>query len=131
MTGRVCAGLATVGLAAVLTGCGGVEGEGVRAVVTEFADPATSPETRCDLLAPATRATLEADEGSSCPDVLPELPLGTGAVGSVQVWGEEAQARLADDTLFLTRTGEGWRVLAGACRPQGPDQPYRCDLEAS
>jgi hypothetical protein len=131
VTRRVRAGSVTVALAAVLTGCGGVEADGVRAVVSEFADPGTSPEARCDLLAPGTRSGLEADEESSCPEVLPQLPLGTGAVEQVQVWGEEAQARLADDTLFLTRTGDGWRVLAGACRPQGPELPYRCRLEAS
>ena len=42
----------------------------------------------------------------------------------MEVWGEEAQARLTDDTVFLTRTADGWRVTAAACRSQGADLPY-------
>jgi hypothetical protein len=49
----------------------------------------------------------------------------------VAVWGEEAQARLTDDTLFLTRTAEGWLVTAAACRSQGADLPYECQVEGS
>jgi len=123
--------LLVVGPGVLLAGCGSVEEDGVRTVVAAFADPGASPAERCGLLAPATRTTLESDEEAPCPEALPLLGLGTGAVESVQVWGEEAQARLSDDTLFLTRTGDGWRVLAGACRPEGPDEPYRCALEAS
>jgi uncharacterized protein YhdP len=63
--------------------------------------------------------------------VLGALPLGTGGIESVAVWGEEAQVRLGDDTLFLTRTADGWRVMAGACRAQGADEPYSCRLAAS
>ena len=47
------------------------------------------------------------------------------------MWGEEAQVRLSDDTLFLTRTADGWRVSAAACTAQGAELPYECQLEAS
>jgi len=123
--------LLAAGLSALLAGCGSVEDDGVRTVVAAFADPGASARERCDLLAPATLTTLENDEEAPCAEALPQLPLGTGAVESVEVWGEEAQARLSDDTLFLTRTRQGWRVLAGACTPQGPELPHRCRLEAS
>jgi hypothetical protein len=58
------------------------------------------------------------------------VPLGAGDVVSVEVWGEDALVHLTDDTLFLTRTENGWRVSAGACEPQ-PDAPYVCGVEAS
>ena len=47
----------------------------------------------------------------------------------MEVWGEEAQARLTDDTFFLTRTADGWRVTAAACRSRGADLPYTCRVE--
>jgi hypothetical protein len=51
-------------------------------------------------------------------------------VVSVDVWGAEAQVKLADDTLFLTQTDDGWRVAAAGCRAQGSDEPYDCQVEA-
>ena len=47
------------------------------------------------------------------------------------MWGEEAQAKLSDDTLFLTHTPAGWRVFAAACVPQGQEQPYDCEVESA
>jgi hypothetical protein len=44
------------------------------------------------------------------------------------VWGDEAQVRLSDDTLFLTHTSAGWKVVAAGCTPNG-DLPYECRLE--
>jgi hypothetical protein len=52
-------------------------------------------------------------------------------VTAVEVWGAEAQVRLADDTVFLTRTSDGWRVSAAACTPRGEGLPYDCRLAAS
>jgi hypothetical protein len=123
--------LLAAGLLPALAGCGALDEDGVRSVASAFADPAVPVEQRCALLAPGTRTTLEGEERAPCAQALPEVPLGTGRVEAVEVWGEEAQARLADDTLFLTRTRDGWRVSAGACRPQGEDTPYDCRLEGS
>jgi hypothetical protein len=39
--------------------------------------------------------------------------------------------QLTDDTLFLTRTSHGWKVMAAACRPQAEQQPYDCQVEGS
>jgi hypothetical protein len=71
------------------------------------------------------------EESSTCEEAIGQVPLGAGKVTAVEVWGEEAQVRLTDDTLFLTRTTDGWRISAAACTPQGESLPYDCRLEAS
>ena len=112
----------------LLSGCGGLSDDDVRRVAADFA--AGGPGERCELLAPSTHAALS-EESASCEDALEEIGPGSGTVTEVAVWGEEAQARLSDDTLFLTRTSSGWRVLAAACRAQGQDEPYDCQVEGA
>jgi hypothetical protein len=119
-------GLAT---ALLLSGCGGLSDDEVGRVAEDFAGGDAA--ARCDLLAPGAFAALVEAESSSCEEAIEQLPVGSGAVTEVQVWGEEAQARLSDDTLFLTRTSSGWRVMAAACRPQGQDEPYDCQVETA
>jgi hypothetical protein len=121
----------TAGIAALtllLAGCGGLSDDEVRAVAAQFA--AGEAAERCQLLASATLAAL-AEESATCADALEQVPLGSGEVAEVAVWGEEAQVKLSDDTLFLTRTSSGWRVMAAACRPQGQDRPYECRVEGA
>jgi hypothetical protein len=120
-------GLAVAGLAA---GCASSELPDVERVAALFADPDGDPAERCDLLASATETALTRDEGMPCPDALPELPIGSGAVRSVAVWDREAQVQLTDDTFFLTRTDQGWRVTAAACTAR-PERPYACEVEGS
>lgn len=113
----------------LLGGCGDLSGAEVEDVATAFARAGGEPATRCDLLAGSTLAQVQ-QEGP-CEDVLVELPLGSGEVTAVEVWGEEAQVRLSDDTLFLTRTADGWRISAAACTPRGAELPYACEVSAS
>jgi hypothetical protein len=115
--------------AVVLTGCGDLSAGEVQSAASTFAS--ADDTARCDLLAPSTLASLVQDESTPCEDAIGDLPIGSGDVLSVAVWGEEAQAKLADDTLFLTRTSSGWRVMAAACTSQGGDKPYDCQLEGS
>ena len=122
---------AVAAAALLLCGCGNPSADEVRNVATAFAGDGDDPSARCDLLAPATLASLLQQQTSPCPEVIQGLPLGSGKVMQVEVWGEEAQAKLADDTLFLTRTSAGWRVMAAACTPKGGHQPYDCQLESS
>ncbi|MFI7634132.1 hypothetical protein [Nonomuraea sp. NPDC049400] len=78
-----------------------------------------------------TRKTAEKlpDPGQSCAEALREVGLGPGgSVTSVSVWGEDAQVRLAGDTLFLHRFSDGWRVRAAGCEPVA-DLPYECEVE--
>jgi hypothetical protein len=128
---RGFATVAAVVAALMLSGCGSLDADAVENVASTFADGGTDAATRCGLLAPKTLDALVEDEGAACEDAIGDVPVGTGALTSVEVWGEEAQVKLADDTLFLTRTFAGWRVMAAACTPQGAEQPYDCRLEGS
>ena len=95
-----------------------------RRVAVDFASG--DPAVRCELLAPAALAALER-EGPCVAVVGASAPAGGQLLQSV-VWGDEAQVRLSGDTLFLTRTGAGWKVVAAGCTPNG-DLPYECSLE--
>jgi hypothetical protein len=113
----------------LLTGCGGLAERDVAEVAADFA--AGDAAARCDLLAPATLASLVEEESTSCEEAIEQVDIGSGDVLEVGVWGEEAQAKLSDDTVFLTHTPAGWRVFAAACVPQGQDQPYDCEVESA
>jgi hypothetical protein len=117
-------------LAVGLTGCASAQEPEVQRVATAFEDAGGPPEARCALLAPTTLASLEEDQSASCADAIGQLPLAGGEVESVEVWGGDAQVRLAGDTVFLTETKSGWRVTAAACRPQA-EEPYDCEVEAA
>jgi hypothetical protein len=124
--------LTAVGAALVLLGgCGNVADDDVARVATAFAQDAQDAAARCALLAPSTQATLAKQESSACPDAIGNVQAGTGRLVSVQVWGEEAQVKLTDDTFFLTRTSAGWKILAAGCKPRSQEQPYDCELQAS
>jgi hypothetical protein len=126
-------GVRAVGVALVLVpglwvaGCANADEPNVRAAASSFAGG--DDQGRCGLLSPATLSSLEAEEDAACPEAIGQLPLGSGDVVSVEVWGEDALVHLSDDTLFLT-WDDGWVVSAAACEPRG-DGPYECQLEAS
>jgi hypothetical protein len=126
----LAAAAATAG-ALLLSGCGNLGADAVANVATTFADGGTDATTRCRLLAENTLAALVENEGTACEEAIGDLPIGTGTPTSVEVWGEEAQVKLTDDTLFLTRTTDGWRVMAAACRLRAEEQPYDCQVEGS
>ena len=123
----VVLGAGTVGL--LLTGCGWLAEGDVTRVAEQFADGDAA--ARCDLLAPGALAALVEEESTSCEEAIEQVGIGSGDVTEVGVWGEEAQAKLADDTLFLTHTPAGWRVFAAACVPQGQGRPYDCEVESA
>jgi hypothetical protein len=121
--------LVVAGACVALTGCSSMQRSEVEQVATDFEDPAADPQTRCDLLAPATLAAFEQDESASCAEAIEQVPLGGGGeIESVEIWGGDAQVRLSGDTLFLTETRAGWRITAGACEPRG-EAPYDCGVE--
>jgi hypothetical protein len=119
----------TATVALLLTGCGGLAEPEVARVAEDFAGGDAA--ARCELLAPATLSALVEEESAPCEDAIEQVDIGSGDVMEVGVWGEEAQAKLSDDTLFLTHTPDGWRVFAAACAPQGQDQPYDCEVESA
>jgi hypothetical protein len=124
--GRLLGLVSLLACAVFGTGCAGLQRPEVEEVAAAFA--AGAPSQRCGLLAPATLAALEFEESASCGESVGALAPPGGQVVHTEVWGDEAQVRLADDTVFLTRTNAGWRVAAAGCTPNG-DAPYQCRLE--
>jgi hypothetical protein len=128
---RVCAVRALcvpVVVAGTAGACTNADEPEVRDVAASFAG--ADPAGRCRLLAASTLTALEKDESSPCPAAIAGLPLGSGEVRSVEVWGQDALVHLSDDSLFLTRGPNGWQVSAAACEPDG-EGPYVCQLEGS
>jgi hypothetical protein len=128
MTAMRAARVLVLGVAVAVAGCANADEPDVRAAAASFAGG--DAEARCGLLAPTTMESLVEEEQAACPEAIAELPVGSGAVVSVAVWGEDALVHLSDDTLFLTRTDAGWLVSAAACQARG-EQPYECQLEGS
>src|SRR5687768_5353657 len=86
--------LLVAGACVALTGCSSMQRSEVEQVATDFEDPAADPQTRCDLLAPATLAAFEKDESASCAEAIEQVPLGAGGeIESVEIWGGDAQVR--------------------------------------
>jgi hypothetical protein len=87
--------------------------------------------TACGLLAPRTRSELEQSESKSCDQaVLDEDLPRPGSPDGTKVYGQWAQVRLSDDTVFLAVFPGGWRVVAAGCKSRG-EQPYDCMLQGS
>jgi hypothetical protein len=87
--------------------------------------------TACAVLAPPTRKELEQSESERCAKALPgqDIPAAT-AGADVEVFGDEAIARVPGDVLFLTNVGGTWMVTAAGCKPQ-PGEPYDCEVKGS
>jgi hypothetical protein len=120
--------VALVAGVAALAGCSSAHEPAVEQAAMTFEDPSADPEARCDLLAPATRAAFEQSESAPCSEAVQDLQLQGGDVESIEIWGRDAQVKVAGDTVFLTETGAGWRITAAACRPQA-EAPYDCEVD--
>jgi hypothetical protein len=84
----------------------------------------------CALLAPDTASEVGQSAGESCAKAILDEDLPSpGAVSGTEVYGQWAQVRLTDDTVFLGVFPGGWRVVAAGCRPRGGDRPYDCVLQ--
>ncbi|MBT2383750.1 hypothetical protein J7E86_09155 [Streptomyces sp. ISL-11] len=129
---RTGAALTVLALAAV-TACGTLSArrDDALAAVTRFeqALAAGRNEPLCAALAPATREELEHSADSPCAQAVgqEELP-AAGAVRHVDVYGDQARAVLAHDTLFLAHFPDGWKVTAAGCVPR-PQRPYQCAVK--
>ena len=122
--------LAVATMATVAAAGCAVDTEGPARTAERFhtALAAHQEESACALLARRTAEKLPG-RGQSCAEALRELGFGPGgAVSAVSVWGDEAQVRLAGDTLFLHRFSDGWRIRAAGCEPEG-DLPYDCEVD--
>jgi hypothetical protein len=123
------AGAAAAGAVLMLCGCG-VDDAAVEQAASAFGSALAAGDLSraCELLAPATRATLEYQQPQPCPQALLGDNLHSGPIGQVEVWGGEARAHAGSDTWFLTRTRQGWRIAAAGCVPQGDNVPYLCKV---
>lgn len=124
-----------LGALLALAGCAG-QGSAEDAPAADTAERFTQTVTAdtpaaCALLAPQTRVELESGHGP-CDQSLPQsdVPDDAGKVREVKVYGKDAVAYLERDTVFLARFGEGWRVTAAGCTPNG-DKPYECDVKGN
>jgi hypothetical protein len=122
----------TAGLGGCSAGGRGTPSGPVKAVEAfEAALSRGDAATACDLLTPPTRHELEQSQSEKCAKALPDqkIPAAT-ADADVDVYGDEAIARVSSDVVFLTNVGGTWMVSAAGCTPQ-PDQPYDCEVKGS
>jgi hypothetical protein len=118
----------------VLSSCGNAQDDDVARVARAFysAVEAGKGAQACALLAPATRTELQQSSGTPCDEaILDEVETPVGRQVDVDAFGTMAQARLAGDTVFLTRFDTGWLVMAAACtRPKQPGA-YECRVKGA
>jgi hypothetical protein len=97
------------------------------AVRWQKAVDARDGEAACAVLAPGTLKTVAEDQ--PCPQAILDKDLPRpGTVVETSVYGQWAQVKLDDDTVFLGAFPGGWRVVAAGCTPQG-SRPYDCTVE--
>ncbi|MEV6905099.1 hypothetical protein [Amycolatopsis sp. NPDC051372] len=103
-------------------GCGAADAPEAQATAQGFVTAAATGTAveACALLAPRARDALGP---AGCQPVLAEVP--HAPVVSASVWGDEAQARSAADTLFLHEFPDGWRVTGAGCHLRN-EQVYDC-----
>lgn len=84
-------------------------------------------EAACALLAPDTARSVAEDE--PCPQAILDKSLPRpGTVVETAVYGQWAQVKLDDDTVFMGAFPGGWRVVAAGCTPRA-SLPYDCTVE--
>ena len=116
-----------------LAGCSpvGARGEAADSVAVKLMTAVDSKDgaSACATLAPDTLAELEQSAGKPCAEAILDEDLPKpGPVTGTDVYGQWAQVRLSDDTLFLAVFPGGWRVVAAGCTPRG-ERPYDCTLQ--
>lgn len=83
----------------------------------------------CGLLIPSAVEKLEAGSAGSCAEKLSQLDVPAAAsVQESAAYGRNAQVVMDQDTLFLARSGDGWKITAAGCSSRG-ERPYDCEVE--
>ena len=114
-----------------VSGCTGPGADQAAQVAQSFEQLAgTDTAQACGLLAPGTHDEVEKAAKKGCAEALgdDDLP-DVSAVDTVEVFGHDAIVRFGNDTVFLARFPEGWRITAAGCQPGPSDQkPYDCNV---
>jgi hypothetical protein len=116
----------------VTSGCGSSHDAAVQDTAESFYQAVAEGDGAgaCAALAPRTVSELEQSAEKPCPDaVLEEDIPDPGAASSVAVYGTMAQVRFRDETTFLTRFPDGWRVMATACASKVAAGVYDCQVK--
>jgi hypothetical protein len=113
----------------VVSGCASAQAGEVRRSAEAFESAVAEGDgaSACGWLSAEVRQQLEAASARPCAQAVGALRLSGEAVRDVEVWGENAQARLDGGVLFLSSFDDGWRVIGAGCTPQG-DRRYRCAI---
>jgi hypothetical protein len=121
----------------VLGGCGTSDDrDQARATVERFYDAirAQDGEAACAQLTATTSEALEDRAGQECRAVITRLDYGGGAVVGTEVYVTNAKVDLRDDeSAFLEREPEGWRISAVGCRSaegRPRSRPFECEAES-
>ena len=115
---------------ALLTGCAGSQDEPAGSSARRLLEAAQGGDgaAACEQLAPAARSELEQQSGTACEEAILEEDLGDGSGELVvEVFDTMAQARVGDQTVFLSRYDGRWLVVGAACTPV-PGRPYDCSI---
>lgn len=120
--------VASLALLLLVGGCGSVDRRADSAADVAMrlqrAVAAGDGAAACALLAPDTAADVA--DPTCAEAILDEDLPAPGAERGADVYGQWAQVRLDDDTMFLAAFPGGWRVVAAGCRPRGGAEPYDC-----
>jgi hypothetical protein len=74
----------------------------------------------CGLLIPSAVEKVEAGAPGTCAEKLSQLDVPVAAtVQDSAAYGRNAQVVMDQDTLFLARSGDGWRITAAGCTSRG------------
>lgn len=123
----------TVVLLVTVSGCAGSNPGTSEAATTALdfhhaLDSGNYPRA-CGLLIPAAVEKLEAGAHGTCAEKLAQLDVPVAAsVRESASYGRNAQVVMDQDTLFLARSGNGWKITAAGCTARG-ERPYDCEVE--
>ncbi|MFN2560685.1 MAG: hypothetical protein ABR571_05245 [Jatrophihabitans sp.] len=81
----------------------------------------------CRLLTSDARRSASGATDTQCSDAILSITEQGEAVHGVQVWGDAAQVKIAQDVIFLRRISGSWQVSAAGCKRQSQG-PYQCTV---
>jgi hypothetical protein len=129
---RFGAVLGAVALTATTAACGSASDGAVLARAAHFYDSLAAGDGAgaCADLAPRARRALQEDEQQDCAQAIlaQKIPEVSGR-GEVEVFSSMAQVVHRSETLFLSRFGDRWLVVAAGCTPTSADLPHDCAIE--